>query len=69
MWYKLAKDKEVLTTEEREQVKSRFGNDLECSFASDSDGYFCYTHRARSDSYKSIKKIPKSAVEFIESTG
>jgi len=68
-WYKLAKDKEILTSDEREQVKSRFGEDLECSVAKDEDGYFCYTHRARSDSYESIGKIPKSVVEFIESTG
>jgi len=73
MWYKLArrktKDKESLTPDEREQVKSRFGNDLECSFAKDKKGYFCYTHRARSESYESIAKMPKSKVEFIESTG
>jgi hypothetical protein len=72
-WYKLAsrktKDKEPLTTKEREQVKSKFGNDLECSFAKDSDGYFCYTHRARSDSYKTIEKVPEAVVRFIESTG
>jgi hypothetical protein len=75
MWYKLAsrktKEHESLTPDEREQVKSRFGDfeEVGCSFAKDSDGYFCYTHRARSDSYESIAKIPKSKVEFIESTG
>lgn len=62
-------DKIPLTTEERQEVKDRFGSDLECSFAKDKDGYYCYTHRARSDSYPTISKIPKSKVEFIGSTG
>ena len=73
-WYKLAKeskkkDHTPLTSKERDQVKKEFGSDLECSFAKDKDGYFCYTHRARSDSYPTIAKIPKSKVKFIESTG
>jgi len=40
-----------------------------CTLAKDKDGYFCYTHRARSKSYKTIMSIPKSVIEFIESTG
>lgn len=40
-----------------------------CTLAKDKNGYFCYTHRARSKSYKTIKAIPKSVIEFIESTG
>lgn len=39
------------------------------TLAKDSDGFFCYTHRARSKSYKTIKAIPKSVIEFIESSG
>jgi len=71
--YKIAKKKEKkekkeLTPKERTQVKDKFGNNLGCSFFKDEDGYFCTTHRARSDSYESINKIPKSAVSFIEST-
>jgi hypothetical protein len=66
--YRIAKqDKEYLTPEEGEEVKNKF-NDIQCSFAKDKDGYYCYTHRARSDSYPSIDKIPKSAVDFINST-
>ena len=65
--YKIAKEKEYLTPEERDEVKSRF-TDIQCSFAKDDDGYYCYTHRARSDSYPSIAKIPQSAVDFINST-
>jgi len=68
--YRMAKKtkKEYLNPDERKQVKERFG-DRDCSFAKDKDGYYCFTHRARSNSYPSIAKIPKSAVEFIESTG
>ena len=69
-WYKIAKsDKEYLDPDEREKVKSLFGKNLECSFAKDKDGYYCYTHRARSESYKKLESMPKSDVEFIESTG
>lgn len=39
------------------------------TLAKDKDGYFCYTHRARSNSYKSIGLIPKSIIEKIEATG
>lgn len=67
-WYKKSQ-KEYLTQEERDEVKNLFGNNLECSFAKDKAGYYCHTHRARSKSYKKIKDIPKSDVEFIESTG
>lgn len=65
--YRIAKDKEYLTPEEREQVKGLF-NDIQCSFAKDKDGYYCYTHRARSESYPSISQIPKDKVDFINST-
>ena len=58
-----------LNSEELKQVREKWGKDRECSFAKDEDGYYCYTHRARSESYPSIDKIPKTRVEFIESTG
>lgn len=35
----------------------------------DKKGYYVHTHRGRSKSYKEVKNIPKSAIEFIESTG
>ena len=35
----------------------------------DKDGYYCKTHRCRSDSYPSVDEIPDSVIEFIESTG
>lgn len=66
---RLANEKVPLTEKERKEVKKRFGEDLECSFAKDKDGYYCYTHRARSKSYQTIKKIPRGKVEYIGSTG
>jgi len=67
-WYKTAKtDKTYLNAEERGQLKALFG-DPGCSFAKDDDGYYCYTHRARSESYKSLSDIPQDKVKFIEST-
>ncbi len=39
------------------------------SLGRDKDGYFCYTHRARSKSYESPQQIPIKKVEFVESTG
>lgn len=60
-------EKEYLTPEEREEIKKKF-DDIQCSFAKDKDGYYCYTHRARSESYPAISKIPKSAVDFINTT-
>lgn len=57
-----------LTTKERVEVKTKFGDDG-CSFAKDNQGVYCYTHRARSKSYETVSKIPKSKVKFVESTG
>jgi hypothetical protein len=39
------------------------------SIGADKDGYFVYTHRARSKSYKTMRRIPNSAIKFIKSTG
>ena len=39
------------------------------SFGADKDGFFVYTHRARSHSYKNPLKIPKKDIDSIESTG
>lgn len=39
------------------------------SFGKDKNGYFAYTHRARSGSYDSVDKIPISKLKFIGSTG
>jgi hypothetical protein len=62
-------DKLPLTPKEREEVKSKFGDDLGCSFFKTKDGkYYCTTHRARSKFYDSIGSIPKKTVDFISST-
>ena len=41
----------------------------EVSLGKDKDGYFVYTHRARSPSYPSPDKIPLAKIKFISSTG
>lgn len=64
---KAANGDEYLSTEERQEVKDRFG-DTECSFLKDKEGFYCRTHRARSKSYKSIAEIPQKEVDFISST-
>ncbi len=40
-----------------------------CSMGADKDGFFVYTHRARSKSYANPLKITKKWIDFIESTG
>jgi hypothetical protein len=46
-------------------------NDIpdECSLGADGDGFFVYTHRARSKSYKIPTNIPLKDIKFINSTG
>lgn len=39
------------------------------TLAKDKKGYFVYTHRWASKRYKTIMSIPKSIIEFCESTG
>lgn len=39
-----------------------------CSIKQDKDGYYAYTHRARSKSYPSPDKIPVKVLKFIDST-
>ena len=40
-----------------------------CTLAKDKNGYFVYTHRWASKRFKTIAAIPKSIIEFCESTG
>lgn len=74
--YRIAKSQkdhltESLTSAEKSEAEKRFGprDTWECSIKKDDDGYYCCTHRARSDSYPSISKIPRSKFDFIGSTG
>lgn len=41
----------------------------EVSLGKDSDGYYVFTHRCRSDSYERAEDIPRSVVDRIASTG
>ena len=65
------KKREPLTAAERAEARARFGRTLASGvgWAKFAGGYVCYTHRARSNVYPSIAKMPASVVKFIESTG
>lgn len=39
------------------------------SLGKDDDGYYVFTHRARSKSRKTPQEIPQKDIDFIESTG
>lgn len=39
------------------------------SLGKDRQGYFVYTHRCRSKSYKTPHLIPKDKIKFVASTG
>lgn len=65
---KLEEAKKSLSSSERAEVKEKFGQSKQCSFAKDKDGYYCFTHRCRSKSYESIDKIPQKDVDFVRST-
>jgi hypothetical protein len=47
-------------------LKTRF---KEVSLGKDKDGFYVFTHRARSNSYESPDTIPLDRVKFIASTG
>ena len=66
---KATKKKNYTVVTKPEEFLNKTPKATGCTLAKDKDGYFCYTHRARSKSYKTIKSIPKSVIEFIESTG
>ena len=55
--------------EEVSAAMTRNGKRYGCGVGLDKNGYFVYTHRARSKSYPSKDDIPMSKIKFIESTG
>lgn len=55
--------------EEVSRTATKNGVKYGCSVGKDKDGYFVYTHRARSKSYASKDKIPVKDLKFIDSTG
>jgi hypothetical protein len=61
--------KRTPTAAEYELFRKRHGPKTGVSLAGDKDGFYVYTHRARSKSYSSPDKIPADRVKFIESTG
>ena len=58
-----------VTGKEYEEFRAKHGKNSGVSLARDKDGFYVYTHRARSKSYPSPGAIPKDRVKFIESTG
>lgn len=48
-------------------VKGKAPGDC-CSLGRDKDGYYCYTHRARSKSYARPSQIPLDRIRFVGST-
>lgn len=57
------------STAERKAFTDVHGKDAGVSLKKDKDGFFVHTHRARSKSFPLPAAIPKTAVEFIASTG
>lgn len=60
-----------LTSQESKDATRLFGSFKARGFSvsKDKDGFFIWTHRSRSKSYKSLSRIPKSVQKFLESTG
>lgn len=55
-----------------EQALSKKGYNKDfkgCSLGKDKDGYFVYTHRARSKSYETPEKISEKDINYIDTTG
>jgi hypothetical protein len=63
---RLAKGKKF---EEVSRTITKNGKTYGCSCGKDKEGYFAYTHRARSKSYETLQKIPIKTLKFIDSTG
>lgn len=55
--------------EEVSRTITKNGKKYGCSVGKDKNGYFVYTHRARSKSYEEKSKIPEKTIKFIDSTG
>lgn len=66
---KKTKKKSYITVTKPKEFLDKTPKATGVTLAKEKSGYFCYTHRARSKSYKTPGAIPKSVIEFIESTG
>jgi hypothetical protein len=64
----VTKKANALETGERTWCK-KGGRFQGVSVGRDKDGFYVFTHRARSKSYPSAADIPKKVVTFIRSTG
>lgn len=67
---KIANGEFNITSDARAEFKRAHGHHSKgVSLGRDKDGYYVYTHRARSKSYPTPAKIPHSKVTFVSSTG
>jgi len=55
--------------EEVQKSITKDGKRYQVGIGKDDNGYFAYTHRARSKSYTTKKGIPHKDLKFIQSTG
>lgn len=60
--------KKPATSKDYADFRTKHG-DMGVGLSRDDKGIYVHTHRARSKSYPSAAKIPKSVVKFIDSTG
>jgi hypothetical protein len=70
---KLTKNKTMATIQKgvpkTKEFLAKSAKAKQVSVGKDKAGYFVYTHRWRSKSYKTINGITKKDIEFCESTG
>lgn len=59
----------AVTQDDRNELRRHYGRHLKCSMGRDDDGFYVYTHRARSKSYPRPSAIPRDRIKFIGSTG
>lgn len=62
-------DRKNSSWEQVSKTATKQGKTYGCSMGKDKNGYFVYTHRARSKSYETKEQIPIKDLKFIESTG
>lgn len=65
---KIAAERGVVTGAERGELYKHFGKKPGCSLGRDKDGFYVYTHRARSKSFPRPSAIPKDKIKFVDST-
>lgn len=65
----MAKKKDYTSATKTKEFLAKTPKAKHVSLFKDKTGYFVKTHRWQSKHYKTINSIPKSIIEFCESTG